>query len=123
LFFTVSTVIFQDPVFCANFDYSSRNQDPKKSGVGAKRKFIPRFTTSEDVLEFIREKFPSENILVDQFRFSYARSISSFKIFSPPDVFKVLLSESFCLNDDLVIKEFVPNKPRTNKRPSTAPKN
>jgi len=74
-------------------------------------------------LEFIREKFPSENISVEQFRISYARSISSFKIFAPPDVFKVLLSESFWLIDDLVIKEFVPNKPRTNNRPSTAPKN
>jgi len=60
-------------------------------------------TTSEDVLEFIREKFPSENISVEQFKFSYARSISSFKIFAPPDVFNVLLPESFWLNDDLVI--------------------
>jgi len=60
--------------------------------------FVSRFTpdtTSEGVLEFIREKFPSVNISVEQFRFSYARSISSFKIFAPPDVFKVLLSESF----------------------------
>jgi len=100
----------------------------KKLSVVPHRKqlFVSRFTpdtTSEDVLEFIREKFPSENISVEQFRFSYARSISSFKIFAPPNVFKVLLSESFWLNDDLVIKGFVPNKPRTSNRPSTAPKN
>jgi len=67
-------------------------------------------------LEFIREKFKSENISVEQIRFSYARTVSSFKIFAPSD-------ESFWLNDDLVIKEFVPNEPRTNNRPSTAPKN
>jgi len=46
-----------------------------------------------------------------------------FKIFAPPDVFKVLLSESFWLNDDLVITEFVLNKSRTNNRPTTALKN
>jgi len=74
-------------------------------------------------LEFIREEFPSENTSVEQFRFSYARSRSSFKIFAPPDVLKVLLSESFWLKDDLVIKEFDPNKPRTNNRLTTAPKN
>jgi len=62
-----------------------------------KKLFVSRFTTdttSEDVLEFIREKFPSENISVEPFRFSNARSISSLKIFAKPDVFKVLLSES-----------------------------
>jgi len=37
-------------------------------------------------------------------------------------VFNVLLFESFWLNDDLVIKEIVSNKPRTNNKPSTAPK-
>jgi len=85
------------------------------AGGRKKQLFVSRFTpdtTSEDVLEFIREKFPSENIAVEQLRFTYARStsISSFKIFAPPDVF---LSESFWFNDDLVTKEFVPNKPRT----------
>jgi len=40
-------------------------------------------------------------------------NLNNNKIFAPPDVFNVLLPESFCLNDDLVIKKFFPIKPRT----------
>jgi len=41
---------------------------------------------------------------------------------APPDVFNVLLSERFWLNDDLVTKEFFTNKPRTNNKLSKFPK-
>jgi len=83
-------------------------------------------TTSADVLEFIQQEFPSQNITVEEFKFQYVRRISSFKINAPPEVFNVLNSKSFWLNDECVIKEFVPNRRRTNNRPSTtepAPKN
>jgi len=36
-----------------------------------------------------------------------------------PEVFNVLNSKTSWLNDDLVVKEFVPNRQRTNNRPST----
>jgi len=81
-------------------------------------------TTSADVLEFIQQEFP--NITVQEFKFPYVRRISSFKISAPPEVFNELNSKSFWLNDVLVIKEFVPNRRRTNNTPSTtvsAPKN
>jgi len=94
-----------------------------------KQLFVSRLTpetTSADVLEFIQQEFPSQNITVEGFKFPYVRRISSFKISAPPEVFNVLNSKSFRLNDELVIKEFVPNRRRTNNRPSTtvpAPKN
>jgi len=81
-------------------------------------------TTSADVLEFIQQEFPSQDITVEELKFPYVRRISSFKISAPPEVLNVLNSKSFWLNDELVIKEFVPNRRRT--RPSTtvpAPKN
>jgi len=83
-------------------------------------------TTSADILEFIQQEFPSQNITVEEFKFPYVYRISSFKISAPPEVFNVLDSKSFWLNDELVIKEFVPNRRTTNNRPSTtvpAPKN
>jgi len=90
-----------------------------------KQLFVPRLTPA-DVLEFIQQEFPSQYITVDEFKFLYVRRISSFKISAPPEVFNVLNSKSFWLNDELVIKEFVSNRRRTNNRPSTtvpAPKN
>jgi len=90
-----------------------------------KQLFVPRLTPA-DVLEFIQQEFPSQYITVDEFKFLYVRMISSFKISAPPEVFNVLNSKSFWLNDELVIKEFVSNRRRTNNRPSTtvpAPKN
>jgi len=61
---------------------------------------------------------------VEEFKFAYVRRISSFKIF---DIFKMYeILKVFWLNDEFVIKEFVPNGRRTNNRPSTtepAPKN
>jgi len=59
-----------------------------------------------------------QNITVEEFKLSYVRRISSFKIFAPPQVFNVLNSKSFWLNDELVFKEFLPNRRRTNNRPS-----
>jgi len=59
-------------------------------------------TTSVAVLEFIHQEFPSQNITMEEFKFPYVRRISSFKISAPPEEF----------NDDLVIKEFVPNRRR-----------
>jgi len=91
--------------------------------------FVSRLTpetTSADVLEFIHQEFPALNITVEEFKFPYVRRIPSFKISALLEVFNVLNSKSFWLNDELVIKEFVPNRRRTNNRPSTivpAPKN
>jgi len=81
-------------------------------------RLIPK-TTPADVLQFIQQELPSENITVEEFKFPYVRRISSFKISDPLEVFNVLNSKSFWLNDELVIKEFVPNRRRTNNRPST----
>jgi len=94
-----------------------------------KQLFVSRLTpetTSADVLEFIHQELPSQNITVEEFKLPYLRRISSLKISAPPEVFNVLNSTSFLLNDELVMKEFVPNRRRTNNRPSTvvpAPKN
>jgi len=91
--------------------------------------FVSRLTpetTSADVLEFIQQELPSQNITVEELKFPYVRRISPFKMSARPEVFNVLNSKSFWLNDELVIKEFVPIKRRTNNRPSTtvpAPKN
>jgi len=74
----------------------------------------------------MHQEFPSQNFTVEEFKFPYVRRISSLKISAPPEVFNVLNSNNFWLNDELVIKEFVPNRRRTNNRPSTtvpAPKN
>jgi len=72
--------------------------------------------TSADVLEFIQQEFPSQNTSEEEFKFPYVRRISSFKISAPLEVFNVLNSTSFWLNDELIIKEFVPNRRRTNNR-------
>jgi len=81
-------------------------------------------TISSDVLEFVQQEFPSKNITVKVLKF--VRRISSFKKSAPPEVCNVLNFKSFWLNDDLVSREFVPNRRRTNNRPSTVvtePKN
>jgi len=94
-----------------------------------KQLFVSRLTpetTSADVLKFIQQEFPSQNITVEEFKFPYVRMISSFKISALPEVFNVLHSKSFWLNDELVIKELVPNRRRTYNRSSMtvpAPKN
>jgi len=84
-----------------------------------KQLFVSRLTpetTTAEVLEFIHQEFPSQNITVEGFKFSYARWIYSFKIDAPPEVFNVLNSKSFWLNGELVIKELVPNRRRANNR-------
>jgi len=83
-------------------------------------------TTYADVLEFIQLELPSQNITVEELKFPFVRRISPLKISARPEVFNVLNSKSFWLNDVLVIKEFVPIRRRTNNRPFTtvsAPKN
>jgi len=60
-------------------------------------------TTSADVLEFIQQEFPSQNITVEELKFPYVRRISSFKKCAPPEVFNALNSKRFWLNDELVI--------------------
>jgi len=63
-----------------------------------KQLFVSRLTpktTSADVLEFIQQEFPSQNITVEEFKFPYVRMISSFKISALPEVFNVLNSKSF----------------------------
>jgi len=72
-------------------------------------------------LEFVlvHQEFPSQNITVEEFKFPYVPRMSSFKISAPSEVLNVLTSKSFGLNDELVIKEFVPNRRRINNRPST----
>jgi len=42
---------------------------------------------------------------VEEFKFPYVRRISSFKISGPPEVFNVLNSKSFWLNDELLIEK------------------
>jgi len=76
-------------------------------------------TTSADVLEFIQQEFPSQNITVEDFKFSYVRRISSFKISAPPVVFNVLNSKSFWLMMSWSLKNLFQRR-RTNNRPSTA---
>jgi len=44
---------------------------------------------------------------VEEFKFLYVRRITSLKISAPPEVFNVLNSKSFWVNDEVVIKKFV----------------
>jgi len=67
-------------------------------------------TTSADVLEFIEHEFPSQNITVEEFKFPYVCRISSFKLSAPPGVFNAPNFKSFCFNEELVIKKFVPSR-------------
>jgi len=52
-----------------------------------KQLFVSRLTpetTSADVLEFVHQEFPSQNITVEEFKFPCVRKISSFKITASP---------------------------------------
>jgi len=81
-------------------------------------RFSPEATFA-DVLEFIHQEFPSQNITVEEFKFPYVRRVCSFKIYARLEVFDVPYSKSLRLNDESVIKEFLPNRRRTNNKPST----
>jgi len=77
-----------------------------------KQLFVSHLTSEtaySDVLEFIEEVF----------KFPYDRKISFFKISDLPEIFNVLSSKSFRLNDELVIHGSFPYRRRTNNRLST----
>lgn len=82
--------------------------------------FISRFafeTSPSDIEYYIKNKIKFDgNIIVHKFKYSQTRSISSFKIMVPSDIFNIIIDPTFWPENEL-IREFVIREPRiTNTR-------
>ena len=88
--------------------------------------FLSRFaadTTENDVLFYIRSKIKKDNeILINKFIFAKPRSIASFKVIVPMEIFNNLLDPSFWPKNT-VVHEYVIKNRNTNNNVVTLPKN
>jgi len=86
------------PAHVSPSEIQSTGQKPLAVVPLMKQIFVCRlclYKTSSDVLSYIQEKTRADNIKVDEFIFSYARDILSFKTTLPNELFLTICSSDF----------------------------